>query len=71
MDVGQFFDIWEKTTIALSDAECGRLLKALVAYNQKAENKTTTVPNIMNGREKLVYPYFCSLLEKATKERTV
>lgn len=66
MDVVQFFNLWETATIALSDAERGRLITALVATSH---NEGTDA--IMTGREKNAFPYLKTIIEKATNERNV
>ena len=66
MDVVQFFNLWESVTIALSEAEKGRLITALVA-----ESHDEDVRSIMTGREKNAFPYLQTIIEKATNERNV
>lgn len=66
MDVVQFFNLWETVTIALSDAERGRLITALVAMSHHED-----VHDIMTGREKNAFPYLQTIIEKATNERAV
>lgn len=69
MEVAKFFEIWEKTTIALSDAECGRLIRALVEKSHKAKNDSATMPKVLIGREKAVYPFLCAeVIEKTANE---
>ena len=66
MDVVQFFNLWEPATITLSDAECGRLIKALVATSHKKDTS-----KIMTGRERNAFPYLKTIIDEATNERDV
>ena len=74
MDAVKFFEIWKTMTIALSDAEKGRLIDALAMTNQtaKTDEADGEFPKPIIGREKTVYPYLKDALTgKTTYERIV
>ena len=79
MDVMKFFDLWETYTIALSEAERGRLINGLVQKAHEAKNEETDSDDSVRlystrliGREKAVLPVLCdAIFGKTTTERTV
>lgn len=79
MDVMKFFEMWETYTIALSEAERGRLINVLVQKAHEAKNgdassddNESLYSTRLIGREKAVLPVFTNaIFGKTTNERIV
>ena len=77
MDVMKFFDLWEASTITLSDSEKARLINALIDFAHNAKNKEMSdelakTDVHLFGRESQAFKFLCKAIsEKSTYERTV